>query len=365
MQVNCKVEALNLNVGSTWQRETMMNNRNGMYVTMLPESVKFCILSFLEGFHQRRMFFWMVPTRNPVFFLTGSNANLYFFDGFQCTPLCFWRVPTFSLIFLTGSNAISYFLTGSNAIPYFFWRVPTLSLIFFDGFQCNPLFFLTGSDSFIFFDGFQCNPLFFWRVAKKKLAGFHPMPRQNFGRFQCPSFLTGSNATNQKNWWVSMQPVKTFDGSSIPHIFWRVPIPSIKKFDGCQCNPSKLLTAFIAARQNFWRLPMRSVKHSIGNIAPKQKNKPTPCHHFFDGYRRRRSNVEIFLVHWKICATIFILEIQAPKLPCRTQIFANKLISSAFLQPFCKTSCSSNCSVLGAPLIFWWFSTLILSNSCP
>ena len=264
MQVNCKVEALNLNVGSTWQRETMMNNRNGMYVTMLPESVKFCILSFLEGFHQRRMFFWMVPTRNPVFFLTGSNANLYFFDGFQCTPLCFWRVPTFSLIFLTGSNAISYFLTGSNAIPYFFWRVPTLSLIFFDGFQCNPLFFLTGSDSFIFFDGFQCNPLFFWRVAKKKLAGFHPMPRQNFGRFQCPSF------------------------------FWRVPMPPIKKIDGFQCNPSKLLTVPVsliffdgfqfhqsknlmgvnATRQNFWRLSLQPVKT-------------------FDGFRCDQSNIQL------------------------------------------------------------------------
>jgi len=299
-------------------------------------------------------FFWRGPTQTFIF-LTGSNALPYVFDGFQRSPLFFWRVPMQSLIF---------------------WRVPMQSLIFFDGFQRSPLFFLTGSNAIPYFFWRVPIHLFFLTVFNAILYFFDGLQKKSWQvSIQClvktldgssvPHFLTGSNATNQKNWWVSMQPVKTFDGSSIPHIFWRVPIPSIKKFDGCQCNPSKLLTAFIAARQNFWRLPMRSVKHSIGNIAPKQKNKPTPCHHFFDGYRRCRSNVEIFLVHWKICATIFILEIQAPKLPCRTQIFANKLISSAFLQPFCKTSCSSNCSVLGAPLIFWWFSTLILSNSCP
>ena len=319
--------------------------------------------------------FWKGSINEGCFFEWFQLAIPYFFDGVQRKPLFFWRVPMHSLMFLTGSNVLPYFFDGFQC-----------NLLFFDGFQCNPLFFLTGSNALpYFFDGFQCNPLFFLTgsdsfifltVFNAILYFFDGLQKKSWQvSIQClvktldgssvPHFLTGSNATNQKNWWVSMQPVKTFDGSSIPHIFWRVPIPSIKKFDGCQCNPSKLLTAFIAARQNFWRLPMRSVKHSIGNIAPKQKNKPAPCHHFFDGYRRCRSNVEIFLVHWKICATIFILEIQAPKLPCRTQIFANKLISSAFLQPFCKTSCSSNCSVLGAPLIFWWFSTLILSNSCP
>ena len=263
MQVNCKVEALNLNVGSTWQRETMMNNRNGMYVTMLPESVKFCILSFLEGFHQRRMFFWMVPTRNPVFFwrgptqtfifLTGSNALPYVFDGFQRSPLFFWRVPMQSLIF---------------------WRVPMQSLIFFDGFQRSPLFFLTGSNATPYFFWRVPIHLFFWRFSMQSSI-FLTGCKKKAGRFP-------SNASS-KLWTV---PVSL--------IFWRVPMPPIKKIDGFQCNPSKLLTVPVsliffdgfqfhqsknlmgvnATRQNFWRLSLQPVKT-------------------FDGFRCDQSNIQL------------------------------------------------------------------------